>query len=151
LDQRADLFAQEQANKKLGGAIGGFAGGLGALAKGMGEDGDFGWKEAIGGAAALAPLISLSDRRLKKNIKKANKETDSFLDSLKSYSYDYKDQSHGKGKQLSVMAQDLEKTRAGKRSVVDVKGVGKAVDYSKLLPALVAGVARLNEKVSRKG
>ena len=45
------------------------------------------------------------------------KDIDGFLDSLYAHQYNYKNDAHGKGKQVGVMAQDLEKTQLGKQMV----------------------------------
>ena len=44
------------------------------------------------------------------------------------------------------MAQDLEKTGTGKKAVVDTKE-GKMVDYTKLLPSMLAGLADTHQEV----
>jgi hypothetical protein len=56
------------------------------------------------GQAMGAYGMKSSDRRLKKNIERL--ETSKFKD-VPTYSYEYKDESHGEGKQVGVMAQDL--------------------------------------------
>lgn len=116
----AEKIAEKEAQSKV------IAGGLGAL--------------GTLGAAAL----EFSDINLKKNISKRNiaealagdRLTD-FLDKLDTYDYEYKDEKHGKGKQTSIMAQELEQSDIGKEAVIETDE-GKMVDYSKLLPAMLA-------------
>ena len=45
------------------------------------------------------------------------------------------------------MAQDLEKSDIGKKAVIETDE-GKMVDYSKLLPELLAATAQTHKKVS---
>lgn len=97
----------------------------------------------LGSAALLA-----SDRRLKKNVKDGGKDADTLLAALKAHSYDYKDEKHGKGNQLGVMAQALEKVPGGKQAVINTPG-GKMVDTAKLTGALAAAMGRMNERLSK--
>ena len=99
----------------------------------------------------------MSDKNLKKNIKSARdkdllspKEIDGFLDSLYAHQYNYKDGKHGKGKQVGVMAQDLEKPQLGKQMVEDTTE-GKRVNFGKGLGLVVASQARLNERLNSIG
>ena len=108
-------------------------------------------------AGAVAPFIAMSDRGLKKNIRSATdkdllspKEVDGFLDSLYAHQYNYKDGKHGKGKQVGVMAQDLEKTQLGRQMVEDTPE-GKRVNYGKGLGLVVASQARINERLNQIG
>lgn len=88
-----------------------------------------------------------SDRRLKKNIKDGGKDADALLDALKAHSYDYKDEKYGKGNQLGVMAQVLERVPGGKQAIVNTPQ-GKMVDTAKLTGALAAALGRVNERLS---
>ena len=106
---------------------------------------------AIIGAVALivSKAVTQSDRRAKKKIKSGKSEAQQFLDSLKAYSYEYKDpDSVGAkaGRILSVMAQDLEKTDLGKQMVLDTPA-GKFVDYGQSLAAILASQAHLNDEL----
>jgi hypothetical protein len=132
-NERSDFSTQEAVNqasmtsklankeKSLGDAISGglfsgVQGGSGALLGGqIGGIGGKSSKEAgaKGGAgidpATVAQVAMLaSDKRLKKDIKEY--DTKDFLDNLNSYEYDYIDDKFGKGKQVGVLAQDIEKT-----------------------------------------
>jgi hypothetical protein len=157
-NQRSDFSTQEQVNqasmtsklankeKSLGDAISGgiFSGtqaGVGALSGGM--LGGIGGKKsgeagASGGAgidpAQVASLAMLaSDKHLKKDIKEYN--TNEFLDNLKSYEYNYIDEKFGKGKQVGVMAQDIEKTIP---SAIVNTPEGKMISASVIGPILAA-------------
>lgn len=98
----------------------------------------------IGGiGAAIA-----SDERLKKDVKDAGESIDKMLDGLKAKSGKYKDERHGKGEWNWVMAQDLEKSEAGKRLVNDTPD-GKMLDVGKVISTSLAAAARLNERVRK--
>lgn len=87
-----------------------------------------------------------SDERLKTEITDARGEVDRMLDELLPKAYVYKDPKHGAGRRVGIMAQDLERSEAGKRIVFDAPG-GKALDVNKALSAALASAARLNERV----
>jgi len=97
---------------------------------------------AIGGAATLA----FSDRRLKKNIRDADEDANKATSALKSYVYKYKSENFGKGKQLGVMAQDLERAGLG-HAVIDTPS-GKALHSGKLAGANTAMIAALGRRVA---
>ena len=109
-------------------------------------------------AATVAPIVAaFSDKNLKKNIKKAKdkdlmnpKEIDGFLNDLYAYQYNYKDSNHGAGKQVGVMAQDLEKTQLGKQMVEDTPE-GKQINAAKGLGLAMASQARLNQRLNSIG
>ena len=103
----------------------------------------------IGGLSLIISKIVTSDRRAKKKIKSGKSEAQQFLDSLKAYSYEYKDpDSVGAkaGRILSVMAQDLEKTDLGQQMVIATPA-GKFVDYGQSLAAILASQAHLNDEL----
>ena len=103
----------------------------------------------LGAVATVAAAWLTSDRRAKKKIKPAKTKAQEFLDSLKAYSYEYKDpdQPGAKhGEMLGIMAQDLEKTSLGKQMVLDTP-TGKMVDMGQGLAALLASQAYLNDQV----
>jgi hypothetical protein len=76
------------------------------------------------------------------------KDADDFVKGLRAYRYRYTDEKHGKGEQLGIMAQDLERTRLGKQAVIDTPA-GKAVHGAKLAGALAAVTARLGERLDK--
>jgi hypothetical protein len=97
------------------------------------------------GAVAAA---TASDIRVKKNIEEAPMDIDNFLNEITGYKFNYKDpERHGEGRRLGVMAQDLEKSEMGDDVVID--GPTKAIDNEKALHALLAGTARLNERLNK--
>lgn len=98
----------------------------------------------LGGAALMA-----SDRKLKKNIKRNEKPAKEFLNALKNYDFHYKSQRFG-DKHYGVIAQDLEKTRAG-RQMVSNTPAGKVIHANPgpILAAL-ASIHRRQEELERK-
>jgi hypothetical protein len=98
-----------------------------------------------GGAAAS------SDVRVKKEIKKAGKQLDGFMKSLKGYSYKYKKGYSEKAadERISPMAQDIEKTPIGKILVDHDENGMKRVNYGKGLGHLTASIGRLHERLSK--
>jgi hypothetical protein len=101
----------------------------------------------IGAAGQLAAAY-FSDINLKKDINLSGDRLDDFLNKLESYDYDYKDSNHGEGRQTSVMAQDLEKSDIGKKAIIETED-GKMVDYSKLLPEMLAATAKTHKRISK--
>lgn len=87
-----------------------------------------------------------SDEKLKKNIKSGDKDVESFLDKIVPKQYDYKDSKHGSGKQLGVMAQDLEKTHEGKFAVENTPQ-GKMVHFGKLSAMMLASQANIHKRL----
>lgn len=103
-----------------------------------------------GAAAANRAMAAISDENSKKNTESYNPK--SFLDALKAYSYEYKDEHKdkpeaGKGRFLSVMAQDLEKAGPVGESMVMDTPSGKMVDYGKGFGAILAAQAHLNKRL----
>lgn len=95
----------------------------------------------------------MSDERLKTDITDSGKEVDSMLDAMLPKAYVYKDSRHGVGRRVGVMAQDMEKSKAGGAVVVDLPA-GKGLDVNLALSAALAATARLNErlrKVEKRG
>jgi hypothetical protein len=102
--------------------------------------------DRLGGIAKGASGLIMSDKNAKKNIKPGNKQVESFLDALQAYEYDYKEGKGPKGKKVSAMAQDIEKSDIGKQMVKETKE-GKKVDYNQGFAAMLAGMANLNERL----
>lgn len=97
-----------------------------------------------------------SDERTKIGLHNASEasEADQFLNTLKPYSYQYKDTSYEPtasptgGRYLGVMAQNLEKGPTGKTIVrEDARGM-KKLEGGALMSALAAGTGRLHERLS---
>jgi uncharacterized protein YoxC len=89
-----------------------------------------------------------SDKNLKTNVKDGGEDVYNFLDNMKGYTYDYKDEKHGDADSTSVMAQDLEKSKIGKKAVIETPE-GKMVDYDKLFPAIVAAQAEIHHRIKK--
>lgn len=74
-------------------------------------------------------------------------DTKKFLDDLKSYKFDYKNPSvDGDGKQIGVMAQDVEKEAP---QMVNNTPQGKMLDVSKSIGPILASLANLNERLEK--
>lgn len=106
-------------------------------------------KGAVFGAAGsvLGGLLKTSDRRAKKDIRPGDELTRAFLKAIKPYSFKYKDEANGRGDELGVMAQDLEKSDMGKAMVREVGGK-KAVDLGRALMGALAGVAHVEKRLT---
>lgn len=137
-------------SQDLQGALGARQNAVGAYGQAIAQNNqDMTWLQKYGGAiqGGLQGMAAMSDRRLKKNVKDGDGEANATLASLKSYTFDYKDERHGKGKQTGIMAQDLE--RAGlKQAVIETPG-GKAVHGAKLATANTAMLAALARRVGK--
>jgi len=83
-----------------------------------------------------------SDENLKTDIKEF--DSGKFLDEMTGYKYKFKDDKHGKGDQVGVMAQDVEK---GAPQAVETTAEGKKIDYSKLGGPVLASLASLNKRL----
>ena len=97
-----------------------------------------------------AAMGAFSDERLKTEVASARGDIDRMLDGLTNargaVSWRYKDARHGDGRWDGVMAQDLERSDAGKRLVTDTPE-GKVVDVRKAAMATLAASARLHERL----
>lgn len=100
------------------------------------------------GAGMLGAAALMSDRRVKKNIKKDDSDIGEFMDALESYKYEYKDQALASGKQHGIMVQDLEKSGAGKTIVLETP-IGKAIDTRKAIGPILSSLASLNKRQKR--
>lgn len=109
------------------------AGGVGQASQVAGDQ----WNKAVDaqtkkqGQAMQAAGKAFSDERVKKDVK--DFDASKFLDDLTSVKYNYKNKDMGEGKQVGVMAQDLEKEVP---QMVEDTAHGKVVDYS---PAKAGG------------
>ena len=97
------------------------------------------------GAGGLAGLVS--DRNAKTNIEPAKKDLTQFLGKLGVHKYEYKDPANGEGEFVSVMAQELEKTKLGK-SAVEMRPDGlKQIQYGRLSGITLAATALLHQRL----
>lgn len=99
------------------------------------------------GPSIVAGAAAFSDRRLKTNVAKGDADAKLSMEALEAYAYDYKDSKHGNGRQLGVMAQDLEKAGLG-QAVIDTPD-GKMVHGAKLAGANTAMIAALGKRVGQ--
>lgn len=91
----------------------------------------------------------LSDERAKKDVAPAGAGIDALLANLRPVAYSYKDEAaHGEGRRAGILAQDLERSPLGRAMVMEEDGV-KHVDAGKALSALLAGAARLDERLRK--
>jgi len=99
-------------------------------------------------------MVGFSDERAKK-LKKTESALASSLGALDTignapgYSYEYKDPDAfgaGHGRQVSSMAQDLERGPRGREVVIDTPQ-GKMVDYSSVMKMTPGAITELNRKV----
>ncbi len=102
------------------------------------------WAGPIMGAASI---YAKSDRRLKTDIKDGDDEARKITDALKSYMFSYKNEKHGKGARVGVMAQDLEKAGLG-HAVIDQPD-GKAIHSGHLAASNTAMIAALGRRLSK--
>lgn len=112
--------------------------------------GNAGASNAIAGANNMSNLIQqgattaafASDERLKKNIKPIPAhELKEFKATIKPYMFEYIDDVHGKGEFAGVMAQDLEKSKLGRKIVFNDKDGFKKIDLKKLSSLFLATLA----------
>jgi hypothetical protein len=102
------------------------------------------------GATALT-LAATSDERAKTNIESAEGSGLDMLASLGSHSYDYKEpEKHGEGRFFGPMAQELERTAAGRSAVIERDGV-KMVDTGRLSLSLASAMAEMQRKLEKRG
>lgn len=103
----------------------------------------------IKGIGAIASGGTSSDRQKKKSIRRADKDIVALLKGIKPYGFKYKDPKApgaADGKRFGVMAQDLEKSKAGKTLVHDTPH-GKMVDVNQAVLAALAGLGNVNKRL----
>jgi len=103
-------------------------------------------KDAMQAGGMAAGLIAMSDERLKEDVEDGDGDANKAIDGLRAFTYKYRDQRHGKGKQVGIMAQDLE--RAGLGHAVMETPHGKAVHAGKLAGSNTAMLAALGKRVA---
>lgn len=159
----ATLRAKEvsDAQGQLGTALGTTRGGdltkygtdVGAGNTRYAADKDFEGK-AIGAAAGAGSGIVqslISDKDKKTAIGSGDDEIAAMLDGLKAQKFKYKNPGEpgaAPGKRAGVMAQDLEKSMAGRALVIDTPG-GKAIDSPQAIGAMLAALASLHARTKR--
>lgn len=95
-----------------------------------------------------------SDERLKEAIADVtDDEIDAFLNNIASKEYEYNDEGEAKGapkgRHTGVMAQDLEKSKIGKRLVRETDEGDKMVDVNESVSALLAAAANMNRRIQK--
>jgi hypothetical protein len=105
-------------------------------------------QEQFLGALMGAGGLMASDSRLKKDIKGGDRDADALLKALRAKSYRYKDERHGEGTQLGILAQDLQKTKIGRQAVIETDG-GLMVHGAKLAGALAATLPGLDKRLAK--
>lgn len=113
---------------------------------GIGAQQDSAAAAKSGGLLQGIGAVLASDERLKTDITDSRADIDALLDGLKPVGWTYKDAKHGEGRWDGIIAQDMERSEAGKRIVRDTAD-GKMLDVNKALSATLAAAARLNERV----
>lgn len=128
----------------VGGALGGLAEGAGAIMTGGAS------LAATTAARAAAAGAKKSDKNLKENIKNADKDISQFLKALAAKKYNFKPEANEKsGQQFGILAQDLEKSEAGKSAVVDSGNGYKGYDIKAALGLALAGLGNLNKRLAK--
>lgn len=137
----------QQRQQELQASLGGRQTAVQGYSSGQAGAPDKSWIEKYGPALVGLGTVAFSDKRLKKNVKRADREADSAINKLRAYTFAYKNQEHGKGKHVGVMAQDLEGAGLG-HAVIDTP-TGKAVHGAHLATSNTALIARLGQRVAK--
>lgn len=102
-----------------------------------------------------ASISNISQDRMNAVMAMANRdmagerrELDGMLSKLKPQQYRYKDPANGKGQQIGVMAQDLEKSKLGSKYVIDTPA-GKMVDYGRMAGVQMAATSHIYDLVQQ--
>lgn len=94
------------------------------------------------GQGAQAAAMYFSDERLKTNIHPVSKDELKEMNSfLKAFAFNYKNDEHGKGDWIGVIAQDLEKSKLGKTLVIENESGLKTISIPKVLSLFLATMA----------
>ena len=143
--QEQERLAAEQRESLFAGGIGSLLGaGLGAL--GVYASGGAAlpiYASAIGAGGGLGQQFGqmVSDERMKSNVRDGNSDAKAMLDALSAKKYD----KFGE-EEVGIMAQDLEKSKAGDKMVEEVEGV-KTIP--KGFGEVLAAMANLNDRLSK--
>lgn len=149
-DENAQMRNQQQQyNKSLAQTqfdnaykkAGGVAAGLQNQAQGFQEAGK-GITNLIGTGVSAA--AAFSDEEVKENVEEF--DPSQFLDDLTSVKYRYKNPAMGEGKQVGVMAQEIEKEVP---QMVEDTPMGKVVDYNKAGGPIMASMASLHDRLKK--
>lgn len=103
-----------------------------------------------GGGGGLGMLSKMSDKNAKSDIKDGSEEVYDFLEALNSKVYKYKEpEKHGSGKEIGVLAQDVERGGNVGKSLVKELPEGKVLDMGKGFGAVLAAQAELHERLKK--
>ncbi len=101
----------------------------------------------MGLQAGATVAAAASDERVKTNVESADGEGLEMLSHLSSNFYDYKQpEKHGEGRYYGPMAQELERSKAGKSAVREVGGV-KMVDTGRLSLNLAGAMGEMYRRL----
>jgi hypothetical protein len=92
-------------------------------------------------------LAMVSDRRAKTDIVDGDDDAEQLLKGLRSSRWRYKDERDGKGEFVTPMAQDLERTRAGRAAVIQGPDGKKVVHGARLAMALAGAAGNLDRRL----
>jgi hypothetical protein len=114
-------------------------------------DKDFQGKAIGAGAGAASGIVGalVSDKDKKTDVAPGDAEVAAMLDKLKAHTGRYKNPSEpgaAPGRRAMVMAQDLEKSMAGKALVIDTPD-GKTIDSPQAIGAMLAALASLHGRM----
>lgn len=92
---------------------------------------------------------TLSDERAKNKVKDGKDKLRKFLEASKGYEYEYRDKKNGRGKHVSPMAQNLEKTALGKTMVEERPDGLKQVNYGKGFGTMLAALSDIHTRLKK--
>ena len=105
----------------------------------------------MGTIGNLGAAFIASDVRAKVNIEEGDSSVEEMLDNLSPYDYNYKDEfkedEGDEGRQLGVMAQDLEASPLGSEFVQEDENGLKRVDYGKMGSTQMAAISNLHDRL----
>lgn len=115
------------------------------------KDEQFG-QVVAGGAMVASGGASKSDERSKKDVKATKDiDLDTFLATIQSKKYKYKDPKDGEGERTGIMAQDLLKSKLGQEAVVQTEDGMLGYDKDKMQGIMLAAIKHLSDKIDKKG
>lgn len=105
--------------------------------------------QIFGSVASSAGLLAMmSDERAKTNVTDCQSDISQMLDDLKSVEFAYKEFVNIPGMHYGVMAQDLEKSDAGKSIVFEQNGF-KMIDVAKASGLILASLANIHHRLKK--
>ena len=108
-------------------------------------------QKQLGAFANLAGTVfssvagGISDKRLKKDIKPADKDVSEFLNAIHAKKWNWKDNNKS---DVGIIAQDLEKSTVGKTLVQKREDGMKGYTFRELQPVVLASLAHINKRLS---